>query len=277
MIARACYRRAVSALAVTCIGVAGMSASAQTAPAPNTPASPAAAPPAAWCPLNTRVRDLDDTHTRYAVSFGAFEKGRASGIIALWAGDRRYDVPFRDAVAVDSRDRTAVPSAVVVRFAAPTKLDGAVVTSIDEGGTLRPCDPWFSPWVANQPFAPDRRSRAERRPEEQFLAAARAAAPTDAPAPVTDPAPCASPYRSGRTVYAPGPATPRGAGTGLAMVLVVLDPADKIFSTRIERSAGNPILDATALGAARGSEFQGQIFRCRHVMGSYLFSVNFGT
>jgi len=57
--------------------------------------------------------------------------------------------------------------------------------------------------------------------------------------------------------------------------MVLLDPADKIAGTRIQRSSGNLAFDNLALRAARGSEFQGQIFRCRHVMADYLFSVEF--
>jgi hypothetical protein len=262
--------RITSAVAATCIAVASASASAQTPPAP-----PAAVPTPAWCPLMTHLRELDDTHTRYAVSFGAFETGRASGVVALWAGDRRYDVSFRNAVAVDSRDRTSLPTPVVVRFAAPTVVDGAVVTSIEEGGALRPCEPWFSPWVARPRRGPDLTTPDDRRAQERFLASARATDAVDAPPAVSDPKSCTAPDRPPRTVYAAQPTAPRFGATGLAVVLVVLDAADKIVATRIQRSTGDPRVDAAALSAARASEFQGEVFRCRHIVGSYLFTVQF--
>jgi hypothetical protein len=259
-----------------CFTIAAGSASAQSVPAPSATTTASPAPAAlAYCPLSTGVRELDDSRTRYAVSFRALETGRASGTVSLWAGNRRYDVPFRDVVALDSRDRISPETSFVVRFPAPTTLDGAVVTAIDEGGTLHPCDPWFSPWVRGAPSGPDYRSPEERTTEERFLSRARAAVAVDAPPAVADPVTCSAPTRSGRTVYAVSPNSPSPILSGLAVVMVLLDPSDKIAGVRIERSSGNRSLDIVALSAARGSEYQGQIFRCRHVMGGYLFSVQF--
>jgi hypothetical protein len=259
-----------------CLSVAGANASAQTAPLPAVTRAPAASGTPAWCPLSVRVRDVDDTHTRYAVSFRAFTSGTASGIVALWAGDRRYDVPFHNVVALDSRDRISPETSITVRFAAPVSLDGAVVTAVGEGASLLPCDPWYAPWIPGARSGPDLRTPEQRGTEDRFLARARAAAAIDAPAAVADPRPCTTPDRPARTVFATRPDTPQFAGGGLSVVMVVLDPADKIVSARVERSSGDGRLDAAALGAARGSEFQGQIFRCRHIMGGYSFSVEFG-
>ncbi len=266
----------VTAVAAVPFGIAGGRASAQIVPASSATKTASPAPAAlTYCPLSTRVRDVDDTHTRYAVSFRALETGRASGTLALWAGDRRYDVPFRDAVALDSRDRISPETAFVVRFAAPTTLDGAVVTAIDEGGTLWPCDPWFSPWVPAPRSGPDFRTPGERTAEDRFLARARAAKPIDAPPAVADPPICTTPNRPGRTVYAVSPDRPSPFLEGVSVVMVLLDPTDNIADTRIETSAGNRSLDLVALSAARRSQFQGPIFRCRRVMGAYLFSVEF--
>jgi TonB family protein len=178
-------------------------------------------------------------------------------------------------VALDSRDRITPETPIVVRFAAPTALDGAVVTAIDEDGTLHPCDPWFAPWVPGAPSGPDYRTPEERTTEERFLSRARAAVAIDAPSAVADPVPCTAPSRRGRTVYAMSPNSPSPVLSGRAVVMVLLDPSDKISGVRIQRSSGNRSLDNVALSAARSSEFQGQIFRCRHVMGAYLFDVEF--
>jgi TonB family protein len=149
------------------------------------------------------------------------------------------------------------------------------VTAIDEGGTLRPCDPWFAPWVAPPRSGPDFRTRDERTADDRFLARARTAVAIDAPPAVADPTTCAAPNRPGRTTFAVQPDNPSPVLSGRVVVMVLLDPMDKIADTRIQRSSGNLALDNVALRAARGSEFQGQIFRCRHVMGGYLFSVEF--
>jgi hypothetical protein len=265
--------RCLMMIAALCFSITGGRESAQGAPVPTS--FPAASAAVTYCPLSTAVHNLDYTRTRYAVSFRALETGRATGTVALWAGDRRYDVPFRDVVALDSRDRISPETSFVVRFAAPTALDGAVVTAIDEGGKLRPCDPWFAPWVPAVGSGPDFRTPEERTAEERFLSRARAATAIDAPPGVADPTTCTTPSRPGRTVYAVSPDRPSPILEGVSVVMVLLDPTDKIAGTRIETSSGNRSLDLVALSAARRSEFQGQIFRCRHVMGGYLFSVDF--
>jgi hypothetical protein len=263
-------------LAAICFSAGGGNASAQSVPVPSATKTASPAPAAlTYCPLSTSVRELDDTRTRYAVSFRALETGRASGTVALWAGNRRYDVPFLDVVALDSRDRISPETSFVVRFAEPTTLDGAVVTAIDEGGALHPCDPWFAPWVPGPRSGPDLRTPEERTAEDRFLARARASVAIDAPPAVADPVTCTAPTRPGRTVYAVSPNSPSPILSGVSVVMVLLDPSDKIADVRIERSSGHRSLDIVALSAARGSEFRGQIFRCRHVMGGYLFSIQF--
>jgi hypothetical protein len=269
-------RRPGSLLALTAmyVSIAGMDASAQTSPAPRATAATGTFAASISCSLSARVSELDEAHTRYAVSFRAFETGPVSGTVALWAKDRRYDVPFRNVVALDSRDRISPETSITVHFAAPTALDGAVVTAIADGSGQRPCDPWYSPWVVSPRPGPDGRSAEVRTIDERFLVHARNAAAIDAPAAIPDPLSCPTPYRAGRTVRAID-ATPQGPGSGVSVVMVLLDASDKIVNARIERSAGLVWLDAAALKAVRASEFQGQIFRCRHVTGAYLFSVEF--
>lgn len=264
-------KNVISATALAC-AIITRAASAQTAPPPTATALPGLT---TSCALSTRVRQLDDTHTLYAITLRSLEAGRSSGNVALWADDRRFDVAFHDLVTLDTRDRATPDTAVVVRFPAPTALDGAVVTSLDEDGTRRSCEPWFSPWVSTARMDPARLTPEQRRLEDQVLAGARAATVVDAPAAVTDPKPCATPDQTARTTYAVEPQMPRASGGGLAVVLVLLDTSDRVIGARIQRSAGDPRLDAAALGAARGSEFQGQTFRCRRVIGAYLFSVQF--
>jgi|GEM_PF-5582559 len=118
-------RISLAAVAAMCADIVGANASAQTTAPRATPAAAAFM----YCPLSARVRELDDTQTRYVMNFRSLETGRASGTLALWAGARRFDVPFRDAVALDWRDRTTPETPLVVRFAAPTPLDGAAVTA----------------------------------------------------------------------------------------------------------------------------------------------------
>ena len=109
----AIIHRRIFAVAVMYMMPVGAGASAQTPPVPSAPVVTAATGTPTLCLLSVTVRDLDDTHTRYAMSFSSLARQRASGTIALWAGARRFDVPFHDAVSrvLDSRDRTIPPAA----------------------------------------------------------------------------------------------------------------------------------------------------------------------
>lgn len=264
----------ISAAALASVVVAN-GASAQPAPAPSTTIRAAVVAMQTSCPLTTRVNVLNDAHTQYTVSLRSQESGRASGILSLWAGDRRYDIGFQDLVTLDVRDLTTPDATVVVRFPAPTALDGAVVTSLEEGGSRRSCDPWFSPWVPLAgPYAPPPTPEQVRRQGLGF-AGTRVAVTVDAPAALSDPKPCTTPDRPASTVRAFEPETPGVGPSGFAMVQVLLDTSNNVISARIQKSTGSMSLDLAALSAARRSEFQGQTFRCRRVIGSYLFGVEF--
>jgi hypothetical protein len=225
-----------------------------------------------FCPLAAHVVDVDGTRTRYAVVLTSLETGRASGIVSLYAGNTRYDVPFHNAVALDTRDLKTPATPIVVRFAASTVLDGAAVTSIEDNGT-NPCDPVFSPWSSILLLSPQ--TPEDRRRHELLVARARAEIGIEAPTPVADRISCAVPYRLPRTTFAFEPTTPYRDARGIAHVLVLLGPDNRVLGTRIEQSAGNEMMDNVALYAVAHSRFEGAIFRCRPVFGTYIFSVEF--
>jgi hypothetical protein len=243
---------------------------AKPSPRPSSPAPSSADAP--FCPVATSVVDADGTKTRYAVVFRAIETGRASGVVSLYAGNRRYDVPFHDVVALDTRDLTTPATPVVVRFATPTVIDGAAVTSIDDNG-LKPCAPLFSPWSSAIPM--NAQSAADRRRYELLRARARTDTGLEVPSPADDPVSCAVPYRRPRTTYAFEPTSPFRDAHGTSTILVMVGTDDRVLGGRVERSSGNTALDRVALDAAGRSRFVGSIFRCKPVIGIYLFTVDF--
>ena len=259
-------------LVLMCAGAAPASPPA-VEPSPG----PSAAPMPGWCPLRANVSAVGRTHERYVIRLTSFGTGRASGTIALWAGEARYDISFRDAVAMDTRERVAQGTPIVVRFASPVALDGAAVTSLIENDADRRCDPLFSPWVPGQPLGPDRRTSAERRAADEYIERAVTLPALDAPNPISDPRPCTARDRTARTVAATQPELPSfGPQTGYVDVLVVLDTADHVTSVRVERSSGTRSMESAALAAAGMSKFAGATFRCRPIIGAYRFSVEFG-
>lgn len=230
--------------------------------------------PAGWCPVSVEVRSLDAVHGLYALRLGSFNTGRASGTIALYAKDLRYDIPFTDAVAAGWTDKTTVPTPIVVRFPQYVYAEGAYVSSLN--------DPQPAPCSA--PFVPWRRYGSYQLPfwtggqtDPAFLDAARAAVPQDAPEPVSDPRPCTTPDRLASTIRADEPTYPRDAhgAQGTATVRVVLNADDSVYGVLLEQSTQSLELDRAALVSAQRSRYRGATFRCKPAVGVYLFLVTF--
>lgn len=105
-------------------------------------------------------------------------------------------------------------------------------------------------------------------------------APTPAPTPTPKPTPaCANPNVDATTVNAaeadyPDIAREQGV-VGSAAVKVTLDATGHVVDVSINKSAGNPALDQSALKAARASTYSPEIVNCVKTAGSYLFRVDF--
>jgi hypothetical protein len=62
------------------------------------------------------------------------KKSLASGTIAIFVGDERYDVPFADAVAVGRYEDLRAATPIVVRFPGRAAPTGAYVAALDGAG-----------------------------------------------------------------------------------------------------------------------------------------------
>ena len=243
--------------------------------------APVAAQPATdemhFCPVSPRILPLDRSGQLYAVELRGLTTGAATGTIALYADDARYDVAMRDATVASELDQTTVPTPIVVRFPERVHLDGAVVRALD--GEPGSCTTPFAPWTAYANESPDLASINEKRREAQFMDAARAATPIAAAAAIVDRRPCTTPDHKGMTISTIEPKMPMMAAqyryTGTVAVLVILRPDGTVANTTVLRPSGQPDIDREAERVAAVSKFRGATFRCREVVGLYQFLVAF--
>jgi hypothetical protein len=89
---------------------------------------------------------------------------------------------------------------------------------------------------------------------------------------------CTQSERAPRTLEVAEPETPLAAQetgvTGEVRILITLDASSNLLATKVQFSA-NPVLNASALRAARGSRFQTAIHNCIPVAASYIFIVSY--
>lgn len=246
------------------------------------PAPTPSPPDDLFCPVEPLIVErLDAAGTRWLVGLDTHgQGGAASGTIALYDGNRRYDIPFRHALVADLRDEAAVATPIVVAFGAPVRIDSAVVTAL--GNPPEPCEGLYGPYPFKttvtesgvNPYPGIRKVLARLRAE------GATATPLAAPPPVDEPLPasCSQASVPATTLKAYAPDMPpiaqqRGL-RGVVVVLVTLASDDHTIGARVEATS-NPVFNAAALEAANKSRFRTQTFRCRKVYASYLFDVMF--
>jgi Gram-negative bacterial TonB protein C-terminal len=235
-----------------------------------------------FCPVEPLIVErLDSAGTRWLVGLDTHgQGGAASGTIALYDGNRRYDIPFRHALVADLRDAAAIATPIVVAFGAPVRIDSAVVTAL--GDPPEPCEGLYGPY----PFKTTVSERgvnpypASGKILARLRAEGAAAAPLVAPRPVDEPLPasCSQASVPATTLNAYAPDTPPLAQQqklrGVVVILVTLASDDHTIGARVEATS-DPIFNPAALEAANKSRFRTQTFRCRKVYASYLFDVTF--
>ncbi len=244
--------------------------------------APSPSPDGGFCPVFPFIVErLDSAGTRWRVALQTYvEASVASGTVALYDGDRRYDIPFHRAKVADLRQPSIIPTPIVVAFGAPVHIDAAVVTAL--GDPPEPCESVYAPYNSAikgsgggfDPY-PGRGQLVAR------LRRAAASAPAiAAPAPVDEPLPasCQHPTIPAMTINPVAPDMPPMAEvqlrSGVVMVLVTLGPDDRIIAARVEATSSS-IFNASALAATRASRFRSETFRCRKAYASYFFSVDY--
>jgi TonB family protein len=257
-------------------------------------------PAADLCPVFVgRIDRLDADGSRYAVGLVTYGgTGSVSGSLAVYDGDKRYEVPFERVRAIDPTDPKAHPQPLVVRFAQPVTIDGAVVDALGPA-PRRPCTTPYQPWTKNGPLAPvvgheatvhasgiDPSALARRYGHsdvfdedalwKSFDADAAQIEPVDAGPAVAAPMSCPpntdeKPHtlRAGEAFI---PATYPG-GVGVVDVLVTIGSDHSLITSAILSSSGNRDVDRSVLDAVKRSGFTAGQFRCAPAAGSYVFSV----
>ncbi len=130
------------------------------------------------------------------------------------------------------------------------------------------------------------KNRPDAPTESPVVAKAPLSEGLSAPGPAASAAPAATaiPKPSCSTPFAPAVATDPVSATvpdgfegesAVAQVRVTLDAAGNVTDAAIYRSAGNVLLDRSALAAAKLSRYRAEIRDCEPAGGSYLFTVEF--
>ena len=241
--------------------------SVSLAVAPSAPVTPA---PVDWCAVSVQVAQLDPRYA--ALRFFGFAPAIVSATVALYAGDARYDVRVdRVAVSVFGANPSAMEGArayAIVRFPADTRVDSAVVSSVQDP-PVGVCSVPYYPWFATTPGA--RATGAGAPPSGSYI--------VDAPVPVHDPVPCAEPNAPAHKLGESPELWPPGKGRDFharAVVGVTIDEAGNVAETRILASTADEQADAFALTTARETRWAPGRFRCRPDVGTYNYVVEFG-
>lgn len=219
-----------------------------------------------WCPVGVYVVSLDPT--RIALGFWTpKEAGFASGVVRLVANRLRYDVRFSDELVPHrgfiASGATSLP--VVVRFPSAVHVDSAVVSSLD--GAPGACDPLYAPWTPSS-------HEVSKRNSDDIKAAAPNEPVFDAPVPLpAKPTSCAHPFVAATTISAADPG--RVDRDLRVLVLVTIDVDGNPIDVDLPVPSGSRDADLRAIRAAENSRYSAQIFDCKRVIGTYVFSVDF--
>ena len=256
---------------LVCAAVAALAIATSGVVRPATAQSPAPSGDVGYCTVQvTRVAPIDAAGTTQGVILMPTIDGSAtlSGTISLYSSDNvRYDVPFTDT-------RVSSDGALQVlhyRFHRPVAITGAYVSALG-GPDPGPCALAY-PWTKTGFTAPSKAA-------DRALANAAADAPAiDVPEPGTpDPLSCPVPYQDAHTIRAAAP--PIVQANGMVVVRLTIMPDGKPDGASIAKvqyddptAAGVPAMKRAAIQAALGSTFETQIFRCKHVIGTYNFIV----
>jgi hypothetical protein len=235
----------------------------------------------AYCTVRVaRVAPVDAAGTLQAVVLLPTVAGTAtvSGTLALFTSDdRTYDVPFGDTVVTT----TGASTALLYRFARPVVITGAYVDAL--GG------PSAGPCTVSNPWRPESLRQPSASADAAIAQAKSGAIPPTAVAvrePGTpDPLRCGVPYKDKAAHLVRGgySITPLPGVHGNVVVQVTIGPNGKPTGTEIARTTGNiddkpidaRIAREDALAVTADSIFETEVFRCRHVVGTYEFIVEF--
>jgi TonB family protein len=233
-----------------------------------------------YCPVYVRtvlpVSTLPDGSQTFAFLLEADgESGIASGALAIYAGNDRYEAPFLNTVVRPRSGKGIAGAPIVVRFARDVVPDAAYVRVLAAGAS-GPCAV-SNPWMrdrSNRPTSPGLSAD----DEAALLRLAAGVVAEDPTGPISESAPSCSQGYTDAVVTKPFepdyPQSARGA-SGTALIKVLIRPDGQLYNASVYKSSGEPALDESAYYAATHSTYEAATFRCRPMMGSFLFRVVF--
>jgi TonB family protein len=234
-------------------------------PSPRVPARGCVAGVASIHPVGSTPGSASD---KWAISLATFadKPQHVSGVLALYAGNDRYDVQVQDVEARSIVRQRSVERPVVVRFPVALKIDGGYLASV-EGAGAGSCPPEGGLTHV-----------ASSRPVKE--AEVTNAPVVDAPAPVADPsATCATPFADSTTTKVAGLRVPEGATDnregGTVTWLVLLDETGRVVGLHLLVSSDYSDLDRAAADSAQSTSYLPAVFRCVPIRSFYEFRADF--
>ena len=241
--------------------------------APAAAAPPPEQTPVEWCAVSVSVNQ----HARryVVVSFSSLLPTVISGTVALYVGDRRYDVPFERVQAggmpgADAPQAQGGKPFVVVRFPNDVTIDAAVVTSVTRP-PVGACPVPYNPWLASEHRSTPRTAAIAGGLDRYDI--------VEAPSAVSDPPSCASPNAPARKLADPPAMWPAGKGRTFharALVSVTIDQYGGIADARIVNSTSDAEADRVAVAGSLKTPWAPGRFRCQPDVGTYTYIVDFG-
>jgi TonB family protein len=243
----------------------------------------------ATCPVDVVAFALDGRSTDAVFALWSRAQGKTvSGVITAYAGGSRFQIPFAGVTAADPGNSKTAPSPIVVRFAQPTDVESASVSSID-GIDCAIHDPYISPkllprggkvYDARYAGPPSEALyRGWSRTWPSFIAQAVAAVPLAAPEGQQTGTPeCEIGYANAYVTHAQQarlPDTYSFPFNGTVILRVTIAASGTHAGTQIVKSSHDQTFDNSALTSSAESTFVPSVYRCQPVAADYFFVVDF--
>jgi len=267
------FVRALILFAIALAFVPRASSAAQT--------SASESPVPAHCPIYVHLRYPNDTNDGSVAFFLLTDEdaGKATGSILAWVGDKRYRIPFADALVAKMGDTTPDsldPTPLYYQFPRGTHIEGAYVAELGSA----PCPIWDPLWDPE----PDKQYPLDFSKMNPRTAAywerVRASTPRPAPAPDDDPATCKTPYavahRFDDTEFRAHRYYNAKASLGRKVIVgVLLDEQGGVRGVRLIKGSVIAGLNQDALGSVAHVKFAPQIFHCTPIGGEYAYEIDY--
>jgi TonB family protein len=225
-----------------------------------------------FCPLHVIVYRAKGAANVYVFALRADgEGGQTSGILSVYSGNDRYDVPYANRQALGTTDvLVAQENRFAVKFPPNVAIDAAYVARM-----MIP-----EPFDCPLGFVWPRDAEGSAGVQEIASDVLREPA-VPAPAPVTEPSPtCAEPERRLQTHEIKSPEirdfVHENGITGEVQFKVMVLPDGSAGGAEVTKSSGSAVVDQAVKLAALQSTFDPELWHCRPIISRFLYTIQYG-